>query len=96
MPHGQSVDLYLHVEVVHFACQILIIGGGGVKNRGIFHTEIGLEVSTCTCIIELIQTARAKYSLLSVIRVSKEVAKQFSNKHGKMLECTHINTRTFL
>jgi hypothetical protein len=40
MTHGQSVDLHLHVELVHFACEIFIMGEGGVKNRRISHTEI--------------------------------------------------------
>jgi hypothetical protein len=45
-------------------------GGGGVKNRRFSHTEI------CIHVIEIIQTAFAKYCLLSFICVSKEVAKQ--------------------
>ena len=95
MPHGQSVDLYLHVELVQFACEIFIWwGGGGLKIAAFLIQEFGLEVNKCTCVIEIIQTALAKYCLLSFIRVSKEVAKQPSNKHGKMLECIHINTRT--
>ena len=94
MTHGQSVDLYLHVELVHFACEILIRGVCVLKITAFLIQKFGLEVSTC--IIEIIQTARAKYCLLSFIRVSKEVAKVPFNKHGKMLKCIHINTRTLL
>jgi hypothetical protein len=75
MPYGQSVDLYLHVELVHFASEILIMGEGVLKIAAFLIQKFGLEVSTCTCIIEIIQTACAKYCLLSFIRVSKEVAK---------------------
>ena len=84
----------LSICIEHFACEILMGGGGGLKIAAFLIQKFGVEVSTCTCVIEIIQTARAKYCLLSFIRVSKEVAKQPSNKHGKMLECIHINTRT--
>ena len=53
--------------------------GGGLKIAAFLIQKFGVEVSTCTCVIEIIQTARAKYCFLSFIRVSKEVAKQPSN-----------------
>jgi hypothetical protein len=59
--------------------------------RCISHTEIwpwGQSVLNCTW-IEIIQTAHAKYCLLSFIRISKEVVTQPSYKHRKLLECIH-------
>jgi hypothetical protein len=57
--------------------------GVGVKNRCISHTKIWSRGQYIY--VYMIQTARAKYCLLSFIRVSKQVAKQPSYKHGKML-----------
>jgi hypothetical protein len=68
--------MYLHVKFVNSACKILIIGAGGLgmglKESTLIAAFIaqtfGVQsVLNCTCVIEKVQTACAKYCLLRFI-----------------------------
>jgi hypothetical protein len=86
MPQSQSIYRFVFTYTTCKQCMQNTDQGRGLKRKYTYmyccisHTKIwprGQSVlnCTCTCVIENIQTARAKYCLFSFIYVSKEVAK---------------------
>jgi hypothetical protein len=61
------LDIYLHVELVHFACEILIMGEGGVKNRRIFQTEMLNNFNTNYLCLKKCKSAISGPILINII-----------------------------